>query len=413
MNMNPDYAFDGYISYMYSVYTDFDRTISSAKRQAMILSNIRARFSNVILDTDPEAEEEPLLQDIALVQGFLHGDGLPFECTRMVIRDFDLSFEVFPLAGTGVVMSIFPEFNTVQIFFYFRADQVSTDQLIFLRQIFAGAAKFKNAVNGESAPLSGHYQHIVDSFGIRIRNMEQMYLLELRHIYPDNNYEAFLESESRRIYGMLCGDEGWEYVPEELAAERLSNSWGSREFVKFFAFGNNAVLFNMISGEQGQRYLERQTDFGTRAYGGPNDYFFLLSEAAGVNHGIFFGQETIMLIKTIAANIMERQATRRLSKKPSLRDDLRLTREFRAELITTINKVENLGISEIGELEQMLITNFRIAPLIESIKYLLEMLESDLDLLYQQDTNRKVNMLTFIGLLISGVGLIISFVELF
>lgn len=407
------YTFDGYISYLFSVYVDLDRNMDFNLRSNRIIESIQEFFPRSVMDTDPAAAEEPLLNDIRLVQNFLHGDGLPFECHRLLLKDFDLQFQEFPLEGTGVVVSVFPEFNTVQIYFFFRADRLTTDQLIYLRQIFNGSAPFLNRINGRKGSLSYHYQRIADHLGAKVVNREQMYLLEIRRIHPEVPYNDFMDRESRRIYGMLCGDEGWEFVPEDLARERLSHSWGSREFVKFFAFGNNAILFNMIDSASGEKYLERQTRFGTEAYGSPNDYFFLKSEAAGVNHGIFFGQETIMVIKTIAANIMSRQANRRLSKHPSLRTDLRLTKEFRAELITTINKVENLGISEMGELEQMLISNFRISPLIENIKYLLEMLESDLDLLYQQDTNRKVNLLTVFGLLISVIALLVDVFGLF
>ena len=428
------YLFDGYISYLFSVYVDLDRNLDYNLRSNRIIESLQTFFPNAVMDTDPAAANEPLLHDIRIVQGFLHGDGLPFECHRLLLKDYDLHFTEFPLQGTGVVVSVFPEFNTVQIYFFFRAEQLSTDQLIYLRQIFNGNAPFLNRVNGRKGSLNYHYQRIADHLGAKAVNREQMYLLELRQIYragedgstaaePEDtvsaelsetvDYEGFIKTESRRIYGMLCGDEGWAFVPEDLAMERLSNTWGSREFVRFFAFGNNAILFNMIDSARGDAYLERQTGFGTRAYGAPNEYFFLKSEAAGVNHGIFFGQETIMVIKTIAANIMSRQANRRLSRQPSLRNDLRLTKEFRAELITTINKVENLGISEMGELEQMLIHNFRISPLIESIKYLLEMLESDLDLLYQQDTNRKVNLLTVFGLLISVMAFLVDILGLF
>ena len=54
-------------------------------------------------------------------------------------------------------------------------------------------------------------------------------------------------------------------------------------------------------------------------------------------------------------------------------------------------------------MEQMLLRSYKITPLIDSIKYLLELLESELDLLYQQSTNRLVNILTIAGLILSGI----------
>ena len=60
-------------------------------------------------------------------------------------------------------------------------------------------------------------------------------------------------------------------------------------------------------------------------------------------------------------------------------------------------------ISEIGELEQLLLNSYHISPLIDSIKYLLELLESELELLYNQSTNRLVNFLTILSLILTVV----------
>ena len=46
-----------------------------------------------------------------------------------------------------------------------------------------------------------------------------------------------------------------------------------------------------------------------------------------------------------------------------------------SERITTISRVENIGISEMGELEQRLLRSYKITLLIESIQYPLELLE--------------------------------------
>ena len=50
-----------------------------------------------------------------------------------------------------------------------------------------------------------------------------------------------------------------------------------------------------------------------------------------------------------------------------------------------------------------------INPLVEKIKYLLELLESELDLLYQTSTNTLVNILTVCGLLLAAAQIIIAF----
>ena len=70
--------------------------------------------------------------------------------------------------------------------------------------------------------------------------------------------------------------------------------------------------------------------------------------------------------------------------------------------------MENLEISEIGELERVLLISQQIDPLIEKIKYLLELLESELDLLYQTSTNRLVNFLTAAGLVLAAWQVILA-----
>jgi len=57
----------------------------------------------------------------------------------------------------------------------------------------------------------------------------------------------------------------------------------------------------------------------------------------------------------------------------------------------------------------VLIKGQQIESLIEKIKYLLELLESELELLYQNSTNRLVNILTIAGLLLTVIGMFFEF----
>ena len=56
----------------------------------------------------------------------------------------------------------------------------------------------------------------------------------------------------------------------------------------------------------------------------------------------------------------------------------------------------------------MLLISQQIDPLIEKIKYLLELLESELDLLYQTSTNRMASFLTVLGLVLAGWQVILA-----
>ena len=73
---------------------------------------------------------------------------------------------------------------------------------------------------------------------------------------------------------------------------------------------------------------------------------------------------------------------------------------------------ENLEISEIGEMEKVLLESQQINPIIEKIKYLLDLVESELDLLYQNSTNRLINILTVLGLILSVAGVVTQVIPL-
>lgn len=399
--------FDACMSYQFSFSLQEAPGGCADARVQWVLEHLRQRFPDSVWEEDPAAEREPVLRDLNIVREFLHGGGLPFGCSRILIKGLNLRLSKENLEPTAVLLSLFPEFHTGQLNFSFRADGLTTDQLIYARQI-AGGGDWQETGSGEHGTLPEFCRRVTDALGTPVGNMDVSYLLEIQDVTPYRSVEDLIENEPQRLYGMLCGDEGWEYVPRELAAERLTNSWGSRSFMRFVAFGTNALLLNLIHAPEAQRYMERQEDYGTRAFGGVNPYFRICSQVAGINHGILLSQEMVLVIKTIANRILARQASRAAARSAELGQEIRQVKAFRSELITTINRVEDIGISEMGELEQMLLRSYKITPLIDSIKYLLELLESELDLLYQQSTNRLVNILTVAGLLLTVVGVAVE-----
>jgi hypothetical protein len=65
---------------------------------------------------------------------------------------------------------------------------------------------------------------------------------------------------------------------------------------------------------------------------------------------------------------------------------------------------------EIGELEETIMRSQNISPVIEKVKALLDLLESELSLAYSTHTNTMVNILTVAGLLLTATSIILSFV---
>lgn len=82
-------------------------------------------------------------------------------------------------------------------------------------------------------------------------------------------------------------------------------------------------------------------------------------------------------------------------------------------MIRMLNRVETVSISELGELDTLVLRQLNTSERVESIRNLLELLESDLDLLYSTNTNRMVTFLTLLGLLFALIQIILGVIPLF
>ena len=398
--IDDDVRMDACVNFQYSFsLSDIPQKAPYSDKYYQIHTKLASAFPGTLAQDDPEAQLDPVFRDLTTSQNFLHGGGTPFECKHFLIKGLNLKFVETEMRESAILLTFFPEFNVATLMFCFRVDKATTDELVYYRQIFSGAAKFVSG-SGEEKCLWDWFHKIIAPLGA-ITDIDQTYLLELKAMHPYTNIEDVLEKESHRLYGIMCGDEGWEYVPEDLARFRMENQWGSRNFVRFIVFGSNALLLNFNRLGEGMKYVAHQRAFGEAVYGGANEYFLMNSDVAGVNHGIIFSQETVFVIKTIANRVLNRQTGFAVKTSSKLGNEITKTKKFRSELISILNRVENLGITEIGELEKILLRSSKITPLIDSIKYLLELLESELDLLYQQSTNRLVNILTIAGLILS------------
>ncbi len=403
-----DFCFNARINYQFSMSLfSQDDTRTHEQKIRHVYENLKKSF-NCLAEWEEGAKTEPVFSEINTVQGFLHGGGLPFACTRFLIRGLDLSFDDLPMEGSAVLLTVFPEFNAAQLKFCFKTENRTTDEMIYLRQIFGGVAKF-TAKDGSKGSLREWYDKISLAMNANCTNPELTYFVELKDVGADIAITDLVEKESQRLYGIMTGDEGWQFVPKALTDERMSQNWGSRDFVRVVIFGTSGMLLNLNRSHRAAEYMARQEDFGGKCYGGVNPYFLVDSNVAGLCHGVFHALETVEVIKTIAGRILSRKNSFESAKSEKLGQEIKRVKQFRAELITTLNRVENLGISELGELEQLLLRSYHISPLIDSIKYLLELLESELELLYNQSTNRLVNFLTILSLILTVVSTVAGF----
>lgn len=402
------------ISYQFSFsYYKEDRIEHVEIQPEILKQRVRAAFPGCIFEDDEAAADHPFFKELRTAQGFLHGGGLPFKNFRFLFDQYHLKMEEAEIGQSLAVMTIFPEVSIAQVQICLNVKNCSKDFLVYMRHVQGNGRKLHND-DGRELSIKDIYKEVSGALGCEITDMEETYLIEVTKFDDYESAADVFEENSQALYGMMCGDEGYRHVPKDLAELRLSsNCWGSREFTKLATFGANTIFVNLNQSRPAIEYRENRRSFDGCFYGDIDPYFLIKSNYAGINHGVIFSTELVMVIKTISSRILSRQSDFYRRSGGLLQQEIRKTKHFRGELITTLKRVENLSISEIGELEQVLLHGQQIEPLIDKIKYLLELLESELDLLYQSSTNRLVNILTIVGLLLSAAGVFLNYLAVF
>ena len=311
-----------------------------------------------------------------------------------------------------VLFTAFPEINIGKLTFNLQFSNAATSQMVYLHHCNGNGAAI-TFLNDRTFSIGEMSEGILRTLQLAGNHRQLAHLIELNRFGQLEDIDVIMAQEKKRMYGIISGDEGWNHVPDHLAEQRIQADWSSRDFVQFITFGSNFLLLNLLESPAAQRYRENQMKFGSSYYGGMNPYFALNPSVAGVNHGIIYAVELVMAIKTIAHRILQIQSSFQKSRTGNFSKDISRTKDYRRELISTLNRVENIDMTELGELEKVILSSQQITPIIDKIKYLLELLESELDLMYQTRTNTIVNILTIMGLLLTIGGTILTWFDIF
>lgn len=354
-----------------------------------------------ILSSDPEArktpEDSPVMRDIDTATNFLYGGGLRFPCKRFLYGEYDISVRDCETKDGYVLATVFEDAGICEVTVNFTVTASATSTLVYLRQIFMSDTK----ICGDKSikDLAGD---VYKKFGVTIDEAQISYIVELNDFFDSDSADEIMDESAPELYGIMTGDEGYEFVPKELCQRRLSNRWSTRDFADAIVYRNNLLLVNLNHGLRVMRYMEHQKQYGNEYYGGPNEYFLMDPAIAGVNHGIMFSCEFGMVAKTIAAVVLKHQAELN-EHRGKFKASITETKNMRRELIFTLNRLETIGMAELGDLDRLVIDGLDVDPLMDKIKYLLELLESELDLLYQTSTNTLMTALTVLGLILAAV----------
>ena len=357
-------------------------------------------------DIEYSAKKDGILKDINIAENFLYGGYFKFPHKRYILPVEDLQHKDYIFSDTHIMITDFFDANVMGVSLNTCAQVPSVDALVYLRQIMLSGIGV--TVDGKS--ITQLINSVLEPLGRSVSRAENAYLVEINDFFAQTVLDNIFEENKFAIYGMLTGDEGYEYVAPEIVDTRLKNNWSTREFVRAIIFRNNFMLFNLNKVGAIEQYQEHQAKFGNEYYGAPNPYFFTDASTAGVNHGILFSVEVGMVAKTITSSVLDRQAASNQLPRRNVGAEIKKGKELRRDLILTLNRLEDIGMAEMSELDRLIVDDLDVEPLVEKIKYLLELLESELDLLYQTSTNRLVNILTVAGLLLSAFQIILAFI---
>ncbi len=356
---------------------------------------------------DPKTPGTGYVKDLQTAERFLNFDlgGDP-----QVLRFFDEQYVPLPedMAGTFLVMvTFFIATGVVSVSCHYDVHDRDTDELIMLRQSGEGRKHAFIVGSFSAADIAGR---IAGALSLRSAPSLTGYLCEITTFGGYERTDRLVEERANELYGLITGDEGYEFVPPEICTDRLRLSWGSRDYMRLFAFGQGFLFFNLIGSSSRERYLIRQEVYGNRAYGGVDDYFYMGSCPLTVNHGILFTVEFVLMLKTLVMDVVAFRGGYNSNRKASFYQRIRANRAFRRRIIVVLEKVEGIGISEMGELTAIIMDSQHIAPIVDRVKYLLELLDSDLELLYSARNNILITFLTVLGLAFALIQIIIALI---
>lgn len=374
-------------------------------------STVKNAFQNTCFYDEDGIRREPCFRQIQTVANFLHSGKMAFGCQRYMVYDYQpiwenpSSYDDFRL-----MLSYFSEEGILRISFHISYRNASPDEIIAERQ--SGMHRKYSFSHNEEKSFAEIRDEILRKIAAEYKHFEETFLLEINEWdeYAEtcrNPIAAVCENHAKLLYGFLTGDEGWEFVPDSTVDTRLADSWSSRDFMRLYSFGPSFLLLNFNHGLCSEAYLQRQEEFGSAIYGGVNEYFTLPSCPLSVNHGIMHACEYVLVIKSIVDRVYHYHSSLRSNAK--ITNNIRTAKQYRSEILGALNKIERVQISEIGELEQMILRSQNISPVVEKVKSLLDLLESELDLAYSTHTNTMVNILTVAGLILTVLGMILPY----
>ena len=200
--------------------------------------------------------------------------------------------------------------------------------------------------------------------------------------------DGFLNKYSHDLYGILTCDEGYPFVPHEVAINALKHSWGTRYFNKGIMFGDSMLILNI----KPKSYIDFQTQQCEKIFiDRNNDYFTVDSCIAGLDHCFLENVEKACLNQYAIRRVLSKKVVSPTNKNTTYHIDE--THELRQDILKVINK-SYLSAKELNVLLRIIYTQKGIFTEISDLKYKLERNNDELIFLYSIQENMTLRFLT-------------------
>jgi hypothetical protein len=312
------------------------------------------------------------------------------------------------------ILTIHSELDIATLTFHIRLNDCSTDDIIFLKGAFLHGTKarmrilaqpsFVGSVGEEYINIS---ENVLEKYISTIRKaftknpMKQdpfkTSMIEIRRISDGegNNFEMdFRHDFPNHIYGILTNDEGFRYVPVELAQKRTRNHWHSRDFFDIISFDKTLLMLNFTYGNHFHEYIEFQKERVRLFDMEENKY---LTEdpptIAGVQHGPTYVLENVAIMRFLLdialpdLDVYEGSNLHFYTKRDKLN-----------QLLANLNAI---GIREVKHLQKIVNDSMEISTDKEEIRKELDILERTLTMRYTKRMNWLLILFAFVPVLLT------------
>ncbi len=214
---------------------------------------------------------------------------------------------------------------------------------------------------------------------------------------------AAVAHDPRPYYGLATGDEGWRFVPHDVAREALGPSWGTRTFVAAYTMATGIICLNA----KGDEYVDHQHELAVRRFGAPEPYFGIDSDIAGLDHGMLFILERVLIRMALADQWLRRAAEDlQTGGDPASRGQL-----LRGSLDDILEMLNSALPPEVDSLERRLVTSMGVERIIRQLDRHAEAMDESTRYAYENTVSSRVTRLTVVTVVLTVVTIVLGVLQ--